>query len=94
MVGNMMYGLIEEEDRIEMQRRDEEYYRIVCPVAAKVAKMVADRAEIGLKKYGVTMRREDYDAPKMVQMAIEEALDFVVYMTRLKELLEEANGKK
>lgn len=62
---------------------------ITCPVAKKVVLMVASRAEVGLKKYGQTMRRDDYDLKKMMQMAVEELLDGAVYLTRAIELMEQ-----
>lgn len=65
--------------------------KVVCPVALKVAQQVAERAKIGLEKYGKTMRRDDYDLAKMLKMAVEELLDGAVYLTRAIELLEEEN---
>lgn len=55
---------------------------IECPVARSVAERVAQRAQVGKAKYGVSMMRDDYTLEKTMEMAVEEALDFAVYLTR------------
>ena len=44
----------------------------------------------GLNKYGVTIDRDDLKASEWVQHAIEEQIDNLKYMKRLKDKLEEA----
>lgn len=58
-----------------------------CSVASSVIKQVKERADVGLAKYGVTLDRDDLNAEEWVQHAIEEALDFAGYLTKLKEVI-------
>lgn len=64
------------------------YEEVECPIARQVAERVASRAKEGMKKYGVTMERTDVDVVGWIDHAIEEALDFAVYLTRLKKDLQ------
>jgi hypothetical protein len=50
-----------------------------------VITQMRSRAEIGYKKYGVTTERTDIDFLGWVQHAQEEAMDFIVYLERLKQ---------
>jgi hypothetical protein len=50
-----------------------------------VIKDIANRAEVGLKKYNTTMDREDLIASDWVQQAYEEALDMAIYLKRLRK---------
>jgi len=54
------------------------------PVVATVVKRLKDRSEEGIKKYGCTMMRDDVTSIEWIDHAIEEALDFAVYLERLK----------
>lgn len=56
---------------------------VECPIAKQVALQVAERAHVGMKKYGVTMMRPDYTTIQTIKNAIEEALDLAVYLTRV-----------
>ena len=46
---------------------------------------IAERAEMGLSKYGVTMERDDLSRLEWLQHAQEEAMDLAVYLQRLIE---------
>jgi hypothetical protein len=48
-----------------------------------VCEDIKTRAELGLKKYGVTMEREDLTETQWLQHAYEEALDLAVYLKRV-----------
>lgn len=48
-----------------------------------VRKLLADRAEIGLCKYGATTERTDLSRLDWLRHAQAEALDFSVYLQRL-----------
>lgn len=48
-------------------------------------KDIANRAEVGLKKYNTTMDREDLTASDWVQHAYEECLDMALYLKRLRK---------
>ncbi len=56
-----------------------------CPIATEVMKQVGARATVGKEKYGKTMAREDLTTVQWIDHAIEEALDFACYLTRLKK---------
>lgn len=51
---------------------------------AAVIEQLANRCETGFKKYGVTTERDDLTLLEWVQHAQEEALDFAVYLERIK----------
>ena len=53
----------------------------------KVIAKIRQRAEVGLKKYGVTMEREDLTNIEWLTHLQEELLDGAVYIERLKVLL-------
>ena len=48
-----------------------------------VSDKLKSRAEIGLKKYGVTMERTDLNTLDWLKHAQEEAMDMAVYLERL-----------
>ena len=47
--------------------------------------MIRERAAMGLKKYGVTVDRKDLTADQWLQHSIEEKIDDLQYMMRLRE---------
>lgn len=51
----------------------------------KLCALLRERHEIGLKKYGVTLDRKDLTADQWLQHSIEEKLDDLQYMIRLRE---------
>lgn len=51
----------------------------------KVIKKILKRADLGLKKYGVTMEREDLSILEWLQHAQDESLDHVIYLEKLIE---------
>lgn len=53
----------------------------------KVIEKIRQRAKVGLKKYGVTMEREDLTDIEWLTHLQEELLDGAVYIERLKVLL-------
>jgi hypothetical protein len=61
-----------------------------CPIAAAVAADVLARAEVGLRKYGVSLARPDLSRAQWLQHAYEEALDLANYLKTLIEM-EKAN---
>jgi hypothetical protein len=54
------------------------------PIVDTVRKRLADRSAEGIRKYGCTMMRDDVTTVEWIDHAIEEALDFAVYLERLK----------
>ena len=63
-----------------------------CSIASSIIKQIKERADVGLNKYGVTLDRDDLTQEEWIQHAIEEALDFAGYLTKLKQIIK--NNKK
>lgn len=51
-----------------------------------------NRAQFGKQKYGTTMDRQDLSTLQWIEHAIEEHMDAVVYLTRLKEDIKRVLG--
>lgn len=55
----------------------------------KIVELVIDkfkeRSNTGIKKYGVTLERNDLSFQDWIQHAQEEAMDFILYLEKLKE---------
>lgn len=52
-------------------------------VEDKICEMIQQRAEIGLKKYGVSLERTDLTRREWLQHLLEEQLDAAGYTMRL-----------
>lgn len=56
-------------------------------IVESVVNDLNSRSEIGIKKYGVTLDRDDLDLKQWLQHAYEETLDKALYLKRaIKEL--------
>lgn len=68
------------------------------PIVYKVALKMRQRSEEGMRKYGVTMMRQDVTTLQWINHAQEEAMDFIIYLERLKhdheEMLKMSQGKR
>ena len=53
--------------------------------------MLANRMKTGYTKYGTTTERTDLSPTDWIQHAIEEALDFAVYLQKLKGYFNDSN---
>lgn len=42
------------------------------------------RSQLGIKKYGTTLERDDLSAEEWLNHAIEECMDLLLYLQRLK----------
>lgn len=51
-----------------------------CPVVAEVRKDLLRRSEVGIEKYGTTLKRKDLSELEWLQHAYEEALDLANYL--------------
>jgi hypothetical protein len=60
-----------------------------CPTAAAVARKIADRADVGLVKYGTTLAGAGLSRRELLVHAQEEAMDMAVYLQRLIEMEDE-----
>jgi len=54
-------------------------------IVEAVIEQFKKRSEIGIKKYGVTLDRDDLNFQDWIQHAQEEAMDFILYLEKLKE---------
>ena len=54
-------------------------------IVLSVLESFKKRSEIGIKKYNTTLERNDLSTLEWLQHAQEEAMDFVLYLERLKE---------
>lgn len=62
-------------------------------IVDEVVDRFIDRASFGKSKYNTDMDREDLSLDEWVNHAIEEAMDFVVYMTKIKRIISGKKGK-
>jgi len=60
-------------------------------IVQSVIDKIKSRSEVGIKKYGVTLDRTDFTTIQWIDSAIEEQMDNILYLTRLKKDLIE-NG--
>jgi hypothetical protein len=56
-------------------------------IVESVIKQFKDRSEVGIAKYGVTLNREDLSTLEWINHAQQEAMDFCLYLERLKQEL-------
>jgi hypothetical protein len=54
-------------------------------IVISVLESFKKRSEIGIKKYNTTLERNDLSTLEWLQHAQEEAMDFVLYLERLKQ---------
>jgi len=54
-------------------------------IVESVINKFKQRSEIGIEKYGVTLGRDDLNFNDWIQHAQEEAMDFILYLEKLKE---------
>jgi hypothetical protein len=59
-------------------------------IVENVINRLKDRARIGYEKYGTDMDRNDLITEQWLDHAIEEALDFSLYLTKLKHQLKKS----
>lgn len=59
-------------------------------VVENVINRLKDRARLGFEKYGTDLDRNDLITEQWIEHAIEEALDFSLYLTKLKEQLKKS----
>jgi hypothetical protein len=57
------------------------------PIVSAVIRKMYQRSQVGIKKYGTTLERDDLSTEQWIDHAIEEAMDLVLYLTKLKTQL-------
>jgi len=65
--------------------------KIKDTIVESVIKQFKDRSDVGIAKYGVTLDRTDLSALEWINHAQQEAMDFCLYLERLKQ---EFNNQK
>ena len=90
--GVQAHRLKQERGRINARVRDLELDKVqVTPptdrIVERVRAQLLQRSQVGYKKYGVNLEREDLNTQQWLDHAIEEVLDLALYLTRLKEKL-------
>lgn len=63
-------------DFVSIDNKDSVVYRI--------AHLLKNRSETGIRKYGTTLDRTDLEIKQWIDHAIEEALDLALYLERIK----------
>lgn len=56
-------------------------------IVESVINQFRERSEVGIKKYGVTLDRTDLSSLDWINHAQQEAMDFVLYLEKLKQTL-------
>jgi hypothetical protein len=56
-------------------------------IVESVINQFKERSNVGIKKYGVTLDREDLTTLEWLNHAQQEAMDFVLYLEKLKNEL-------
>jgi hypothetical protein len=65
---------------------DFETYDQSDPIVAAVIRKMYNRSQVGIKKYGTTLEENNED--DFLNHAIEEAMDLILYLTKVKSILE------
>jgi len=63
-------------------------------IVRSVLKRFNERSKVGMSKYSTTLERSDLSTLEWLTHAQEEALDFVLYLERLKQEFQVDNQKK
>ena len=54
-------------------------------VVQEVKAKFEERSQIGIKKYGTTLERDDLSTEQWIEHAIEEAMDLTLYLSVIKK---------
>ena len=55
-------------------------------IVQNVIESFKERSEVGREKYGTTLDRNDLTHLEWIQHAQEEAMDFILYLEKLKQI--------
>jgi hypothetical protein len=61
--------------------------KIEDKIVLRVLSRFAERSNVGIRKYNTTLERNDLSTLEWLTHAQEEAMDFVLYLERLKDEL-------
>ena len=62
-------------------------------IVIRVLSRFAERSQVGITKYNTTLERTDLNTLEWLTHAQEEAMDFVLYLERLKDEYKSINQK-
>ena len=54
-------------------------------IVQNVVNNILERSEVGFKKYGTNLNREDLTHLEWINHAQEEAMDFILYLEKMKQ---------
>jgi hypothetical protein len=60
---------------------------VLDTIVESVINQFRERSEVGIKKYGVTLDRTDLSTLDWISHAQQEAMDFVLYLEKLKQTI-------
>jgi len=63
---------------------DFETYASEDPIVAAVIRKMYQRSQVGIKKYGTTMERDDLSFAEWLTHLQEELMDSIIYLEKLK----------
>jgi hypothetical protein len=55
-------------------------------IVESVIKQFKERSDVGIQKYGTTLDRNDLTPLEWINHAQQEAMDFVLYLEKLKQI--------
>ena len=58
-------------------------------IVQEVKAKFEERSQVGIKKYGTTLERDDLSIEQWIEHAIEEAMDLTLYLSVIKKRLNE-----
>ena len=65
---------------------DFETYASEDPIVSAVIRKMYQRSQVGIKKYGTTMERDDLSYADWLTHLQEELMDSIIYLEKLKDL--------
>ena len=77
------YGTIWDIEQFEMHEETSETY-LKDSIVESVINQFKQRSEIGIKKYNTTLDRNDLSTLEWIEHAKQEAMDFILYLEKLK----------
>jgi hypothetical protein len=78
------------QDHAELIMRISPFYKSkqsTDKIVESVINQFKQRSEIGIAKYGTTLERKDLSTLEWIEHAKQEAMDFILYLERLKQEL-------
>ena len=81
----------EKDGKTENAGKDEKIVSVTTEdtVVNSIIQQFAERSRVGLAKYGTTLDREDLDILDWIEHSKQEAMDFVLYLEKLKRVIQE-----